>query len=229
MPDEAFRLTACREVMNAHPEAVRIERQVIGIEQAVPVDAGLAVTMCRVLVETTCKTVCRERGRKVPTRVGLGGLIQRTVAALPLRAAEEPDTDPQLAKGIRLIAKGLDKMVTGISVVRNAHGSGAHGADAYAPLLDERYAEIVARATDAAIGLMFRLHVENPIALDDEDETERYESGDDFNVWIDDQYEPFEVLGSVLAASEVLYYTDRTAYDAQLNEFVREGREAEGS
>ncbi|OUC14615.1 MAG: hypothetical protein B0A82_11190, partial [Alkalinema sp. CACIAM 70d] len=59
MADEVyqFRLTACRELMESHPESLVIRQQVEALEEALPDKPGMAVSFCRTLIETTCKTI----------------------------------------------------------------------------------------------------------------------------------------------------------------------------
>jgi hypothetical protein len=89
-------------------------------------------------------------------------------------------------------------------------------------LLDITYAEILARATDAIVGLLFKLHLK---ALGGTPEARlRYEDGSlkGFNDWIDADLGPFIVLETPLIASEALFRTDLEAYRAALAVFRQE-------
>lgn len=103
------------------------------------------------------------------------------------------------------------------TLIRNAHGSAAHGADAYSPLLDSRYAEILARATDAVVGLIFKMHLSS--AHRDPLARFRYGEHADFDDFIDGTFGPFSVLDVQLVASEALYRTDFEGYRAALMQF----------
>ena len=104
--------------------------------------------------------------------------------------------------------------------IRNAHGAAAHGSDAYAPMLDARYAEILARATDAVVGLLFKTHLNSP----DKKPFVRLRYGDhkDFDEWLDNNFGPFQLLQTPLVASEALFRTDNNAYRAALVDFQQE-------
>ena len=95
-----------------------------------------------------------------------------------------------------------------------------HGADAYAPLLDARYAAILAHATDAVVGLLFKTHLGSARR----DPLLRFRYGDhpDFDEAIDGDYGPFDVLEVPLIASEALFRTDFGAYRAALVQFKQE-------
>jgi hypothetical protein len=87
-------------------------------------------------------------------------------------------------------------------------------------MLDARYAEILARATDAVVGLLFKTHLnvsgKAPLSR------LRYGDHSDFDEWIDGEYGPFEVLDPPLIASEALFRTDSSAYRAALVTFRQE-------
>jgi hypothetical protein len=122
--------------------------------------------------------------------------------------------------GAEKLVHGVNSIIDGVVEIRNAHGAAAHGSDAYAPMLDARYAEILARATDAVIGLLFKTHLngsgKTPLA--------RFRYGDhkDFDEWIDNDFGPFAVLETPLVASEALFRTDNGAYKAALAVFRQE-------
>jgi hypothetical protein len=93
-------------------------------------------------------------------------------------------------------------------------------------MLDTRYAEILARATDAVVGLLFKTHLNGsgrtPLAR------LRYGDHKDFDEWVDTDFGPFEVLETPLIASEVLFRTDINAYRTALVVFKQEQEAAKG-
>lgn len=150
-------------------------------------------------------------------------LVSEAVKYLNLGPNEDGGVDARLRSGAEALVRGLNQIVQGIVEIRNAHGSAAHGADAYSPLLDTRYAEILARATDAVVGLLFKTHLVSARR----DPLSRFRYGDhaDFDEFIDNDYGPFEVLEVPLIASETLFRTDFEAYRAALVQF-KQGQEA---
>jgi hypothetical protein len=224
MADEVytFRLTACRELMESHPESLVIRQQVEALEEAMPDKPGIAVSFCRTLIETTCKTIPTERGRPFDNVWKADKLWLETKASLNLGQHHDGQTDRRLHNATEKIVSGFNSIFEGIITIRNDYGTASHGAEAYAPLLDVRYAEMLARATDAIIGLLFKLHLNAlgsaPAArLRYEDESLR-----DFNDWIDTGFGPFVVLETPLVASEALFRTDNSAYRAALVIFMQE-------
>lgn len=213
----SFQLSACRELLEAHPESLRIREQVEALEEAMPDRPGIVVSFCRTIIETTCKTILIDRGVAVDAAWEAPRLVSESMRYLNLAPREDGGVDARLRSGAESLVRGLNQIVHGIIEIRNAHGSAAHGADAYSPLLDSRYAEILARATDAVVGLLFKTHLLS--ARRDPLSRFRYGEHADFDEVIDNDYGPFVVLEVPLIASEALFRTDFEAYRAALVQF----------
>jgi hypothetical protein len=155
----SFQLAACRELLDAHPKSLRIREQVEALEEAMPDRPGVVVSFCRTIIETTCKTILTDRAVPVDAAWEAPKLVSESMKYLNLGPSEDGGVDAKLRSGTKSLVRGMNQIVQGIVEIRNAHGSAAHGADAYAPLLDARYAEILARSTDAVVGLLFKTHI----------------------------------------------------------------------
>lgn len=210
-------LAACRELLDSHPESLRIREQVEALEEAMPDRPGVVVSFCRTIIETTCKTILTDRNVPVDDAWEAPKLVSESLKYLNLGPKDDGGVDVKLRNGAESLVRGLNQIVSGVVEIRNAHGSAAHGADAYSPLLDARYAEILARATDAVVGLLFKTHLgsarRDPLARF------RYGEHADFDEFIDSSFGPFDVLKVQLTASEALYRTDFQAYRAALVQF----------
>jgi hypothetical protein len=221
-----FLLTACHELLESHPESLRIREQVEALEEAMPDRPGVVVSFCRTIIETTCTTILKDRGAAIDSKWEAPKLVSEALRYVNLAPGDGDGIDARLRNGTESLVRGLNQIVQGIVEIRNAHGSAAHGADAYSPLLDSRYAEILARATDSVVGLLFKIHLgsarRDPLA--------RFRYGDhsDFDELIDGDFGPFEVLNVQLAASEALFWTDFLAYRAALIQFRQEQESAAG-
>ncbi|MBI5846181.1 MAG: abortive infection family protein [Deltaproteobacteria bacterium] len=215
-------LPACRELLALHPESLRIREQVEALEEAMPDRPGVVVSFCRTIIETTCKTILTDRGIAVDSAWEAPKLVSESVKYLNLGPRDDGGVDARLRTGAEQLVRGLNQIVAGIVEIRNAHGSAAHGSDAYAPLLDARYAEILARSTDAVVGLLFKTHLGSARR----DPLSRFRYGDhaDFDEFIDSNFGPFQVLDVPLIASEALFRADFGAYRSALVQF-RQGQE----
>lgn len=217
-------LPACRELLETHPESLRIREQVEALEDAMPDRPGVVVSFCRTIIETTCKTILTDRKVVIDDAWEAPKLISEALKYLNLGPDGSGGVDARLRTGAESLVRGVTQLVQGIVEIRNAHGSAAHGADAYSPLLDARYAEILARATDAVVGLLFKTHLSS--AKRDPLERFRYGDHDDFDEFIDNVFGPFEVMEVELTASEALFRTDFLAYRTALIQF-RQDQKAE--
>lgn len=215
-----FQLSACRELLETHPESLRIREQVEALEEAIPDRPGVVVSFCRTIIETTCKTILTDRNVPVDSGWEAPKLVAEAMKYLNLGSNNDGGVNTKLRSGAESLVRGLNQIISGVVEIRNAHGAAAHGADAYAPLLDSRYAEILARSTDAVVGLLFRTHLQS--ARRDPLARFAYAEHADFNEYIDNGHGPFEVLEIPLIASEALYRTDFQAYRAALVQFKQE-------
>lgn len=217
---DIFQLSACRELLDSHPNSLRIREQVEALEEAMPDRPGVVVSFCRTIIETTCKTILIDRGAAIDAGWQAPRLVSESMKYLNLGLGQDGSADPKLRGGAEALVRGLNQIIQGVVEIRNAHGSAAHGADAYAPLLDTRYAEILARATDAVVGLLFKTHISS--ARHDPLSRFSYRDHADFDEFVDSTYGPFQVLDVPLVASEALFYTDFEAYRAALVQFKQE-------
>ncbi len=218
-------LPACRELLDLYPDSLRIREQVEALEEAMPDRPGVVVSFCRTIIETTCRTILTDRGISADAAWEAPKLISETLRYVNLGPRDDGGVDAKLRSGAESLVRGLHQIVSGIVEIRNAHGSAAHGADAYLPLLDSRYAEILARGTDAVVGLLFKIHLSSA----QRDPLARFRYGDhpDFDELVDNDYGPFKVLEVQLVASEALFRTDFLAYRAALVQFKQEQQQPE--
>ena len=223
MVDESyiqFELTACRELMANHPESLHIQKQVETLERSLPHDPGTAVSFCRTIIETTCKTILTDRNIPVEKKWKAPKLWAEAQKCLNLGQHENGDYDKRLNTASKKVVDGLTGIIEGVVTIRNDYGLAAHGPDAYAPMLDESYALILARATDAVVGLIFKTHLKHA----SKDPLSRFQYGEhqDFDEWVDNETEQFIVLDTPLAPSEAFYRTDFKAYRAALVQFKQD-------
>jgi len=225
MADDAytFRLTACRELMNRHPGSLRIERQVSAIEASFPNDPGTMVVFCRSIIETTCRTILTDRSIEIEADPKFSTLIARTREVLGLEKPRPQDADELVRKNLGLVTGGIGQIVEGLGNLRNSHGSFAHGADAYAPMFDVEYAEVLARAADAVVGFLFKSH----LAQSSENPHQRISFGSypEFDELVDTSVEEIKVLEAPIRPSEALYHCEPKIYDNELRRHLKEKKD----
>jgi hypothetical protein len=220
MADEAhqFRLIACRELMESYPESLRIQEQVEVIEASYPDKPGTMVAFCKTIIETTCKTILKDRGIEPDPLIKFTELAALTRKSIGLEKPNPGVEDEKIRKNIGMITGGVGQIVEGLGNIRSSDAGFGHGAEAYAPMLGIEFAELLVRAADAVVGLFFKTHMKGK--LNHPLERPQYGDYQDFDDWIDGDYGPFEVLEVPLIASEALFRTDQKAYKSALVEFI---------
>ena len=130
--------------------------------------------------------------------------------------ALDPD-NKEAEDGVAGILRGLNSLVNGVVTLRNSQGVGPHGRDALKPVLSVDYAMLTATAVDVAVGLMFRLHLEQ-IGRDPINHL-RFGVHPEFDSYLDTKYSDIEIEEVPISASQALHHQDRQAYRKSLVEF----------
>jgi len=213
-----FILHGVREVMPS--EAIHLERTVNAIEQALSENHGLAFDLSKSLIETTCKTIIKDRGHEYVGNEDLQKLIKVAlglVCTIPEDIEEPVRAKDSLIKTIN----GLTTSVIGICELRNLFGEASHGRDAYFSQIENDHALMVARSADAIVSYLFRLHRAFPAR---HSETRlSYKSYIEFNDWIDEQNDAVRIFELEYKPSEVLFHIDRVAYRDLLSGYESDG------
>lgn len=159
-------------------------------------------------------TILTDRGVHVPPLSKSKWLKSEAAKQLDLTPESH---DGEVEKGTREVLSGLSSLVSGVATLRKSQGIGPHGRDALERILSTEYALVIARAVDAAVGLMVRLHQEqlgrSPLS------SFRFEANPDFNEHLDTKYAELVIEEAPIPASSALYQQDRAAYRKSLVEF----------
>lgn len=219
--ESPFVLDSCRQLFETYPESTSLRPAVEVIERTIADEPGLAFTHCRGLLETVCVTILVDRGIDVPPNSKGQWLMSQAVQTLELTSVS-PD-DKEAEQGIAGILRGLNSLIGGVVDVRNSQGVGPHGRDALERVLSSDYAALIARAVDAAVGLIFRLHREQ-IGRDPVNHL-RFAVHADFDAHLDREYPGIVIEEAPIRASRALFDQDRVAYRKSLVEFRSRGQE----
>lgn len=132
-----------------------VSNQITRMETSVDSDPELAIGTAKELVETCCRTILEERGKKMPKnpKTTVTDLVKATREALRLT----PDNIPSEAKAADTIKRLLSNLATvaqGVAELRNPYGTG-HGKSADTKGLQPRHAKLaVGAATTLAVFLV---------------------------------------------------------------------------
>jgi hypothetical protein len=110
------------------------------MNDAIHKDTDLAIGTAKELLETTCKSILKQKGTTVDANWTLPQLLKETTNNLDFTPKEA--NDPTKAdKAIRQILGGIASIVHGVAELRNGYGTG-HGKDADFKGLEVKYAKL---------------------------------------------------------------------------------------
>src|ERR1039458_8370454 len=99
-------LSACHELLDSHPDSLRIREQVESLEEAMPDRPGAVVSFCRTIIETTCKTILTDRGVAVDTAWEAPKLVSEALRYVNLGPREDGSIDQKLRNGADFLVRG---------------------------------------------------------------------------------------------------------------------------
>jgi hypothetical protein len=137
-------------------DAKHLADQIRRIEQSIETDPALAIGTAKELVETCCRTILAERGKRVTGTPDIPALTKETLKELKL----VPDGIPDQAKGSDIIKRLLSNLATigqGLAEVRNLYGSG-HGRDGKTQAVKPRHAKLAVGAATTLVTFLFETH-----------------------------------------------------------------------
>ena len=190
-----------------------IEEQVKSIEQAVVENPNFAFDLARTLIESTCRTVLKERKvsyNQTDDLPKLFNTVSQNLPFLPSTASGAVEARKSLEKTL----SGMSTTIQGICELRNQYGFASHGADSLRPAMEGVQALLAAETADTIVGFLYRVH--------QQDRTPPVESmGDNtaFDKYVDEAYGPVRIFEAEFSASEVLLQMESETYRIYLTEF----------
>jgi hypothetical protein len=216
-PALPFVMNGCREVLLTG--AAHLERRIIALESAASSNPGLAFDLAKALLESACKTILSERACEYDSGWDLPKLLRETLSQIQL-VPTGLVAEAEVSDSLRKTAGGLQTTIHGICELRNTHGFASHGKEAAFQELESVQALLVARAADAIVSFMFRVHQgyqrQKSLAK------LAYTDHPAFNAFVDDSHEPVQVFREEFAPSEVLFELAPEPYRVYLTEFLQE-------
>lgn len=207
-----------REILRLCGASTQLEHHVEELERSVEENTGLAFDAAKALLETVCKTILIDRAVPVQGGWDLQELFRNTLKVLHLIPEDRTDAK-NTHEGLRKTMNGLQTAIHGLSELRNREGSISHGKDAYALMMEHVQARFAVQAADALAYFIYGAHQAYPTVPTP---PLKYEDNKKFNDFIDSTYDEVQIGDGIYQASEVLYYTDRSAYKEQLDLFLNE-------
>lgn len=196
-----------------------IKAQVDGIEQAVSENPGLAFDLAKTLVESTCRTILKERKVAFSSKDELPklfGLVRERLPFLPSETSQATD----VRKSLNQTLSGLSTAVQGICELRNQCGYASHGSEGLRPQMESTQALLAAQAADTIVGFLYQIHRQDKSAP--VSSSSNYEDNPDFNDFVDEAHIEVRIFDSEFRPSEIMYQMEPESYRVYLAEFRNE-------
>ena len=110
------------------------------MNEAISKDTDIAIGTAKELLETTCKSILKQRGLTINPDLTLSQLLKETTTILDFKPKEAEDPE-KAEKSIRQMLGGIASIVHGAAELRNGYGTG-HGKDADFKGLEAKYAKL---------------------------------------------------------------------------------------
>jgi hypothetical protein len=218
-------MTGARFVAQTLSGPARIELAIRQIESNLKECPGLVFDYAKSLVETTCKTILKEKGQAVDENWKIQQLASITLKAVVRIPDGHPD--PEAAKHrLETTLKGLVGIVHGLGELRNLDGELGHGKELDRVTMTSFHAEFAARAADAVVKFLVEAH-RNAQEADGNQRRLSYYENPEFNDYVDDLHAPCIIFVGQYKASEVLYQMDRLTYSDALAEYQNQMEESD--
>ena len=201
-----------------------IEAQVDSIEDAVSNEPGLAFDLAKTLVESTCRTILKDRGILYNNDDDLPSLFRTVSRNLPMLPPQESQ-ESEVRQSIVQTLSGLNTVIQGIAELRNKLGFASHGTDRPRPSMETVHAVLTAQAADTLVGFLYHIHSQDrtPVAQKESAPTRNV----DFDVYVDDNHDIVHIFDSEFLASEILFQMEPNSYRIFLADFLENVADSE--
>lgn len=128
------------------------------MNDAVRKDTDIAIGTAKELLETTCKSILKQKAVMVDANWTLPQLLRATTNALDFTPKEVANPE-NAERSIKQILGGISSIVHGVSELRNSYGTG-HGKDADFKTLEAKYAKLLVAVVSEIVILYLSINGE---------------------------------------------------------------------
>lgn len=221
MSDFEFILPSTSKAIVGSEEALHLLEQIRRVENSVSKnDSALTLDTSKALLETTYKTILKDRGEAFNASDDMNLLYKTVKEILPFNRDDE--------------AKGMLEKLTGaiahwVPELRNKFGASSHGKDGhYITPIEMPEAEMVAYLVDGVSG--FLLRKSRLLANPENSQRIYYTDYEEFNEYLDTSNDPIDLKisdSTPTPYSKALFNCDREAYKEFLIQFITTQKEEE--
>ncbi len=221
MSDFKFILPSTSEAIVGSEEALHLFEQMQRVEDSIAKnDPPLTLDTSKALLETTYKTILKDRGETFNASDNMNLLYKAVKKNLPFNHDDE-------AKG--MLEKLVGVIAHWVPQLRNKFGASSHGKNGhYISPIEMPEAKMVVHLVDGVSGFLLRKSrlLANPENL----QRIYYEDYEEFNDYLDTSYDPVDLKinnSTPITYSKALFGLDRDAYTEYLIQFNNQKEEEE--
>lgn len=211
---DAFSMHGAREAIAGG--LLHTQEQVIGIEQAVHANPGLAFDLAKTLIESACRTILSERNIGFDPADDLPKLFKNVTSTVPFLPPSSSG-EVKVRKSLVQTLSGLHTALQGVCELRNECGFTSHGSDKPRPAMESAQALLAAQSADTIVGFLFRVHLKD--RQRGLDKPVKYEEQEDFNTYLDEIHEVIRIFDAEFKPSEILFLIEPQTYRIYLTEY----------
>lgn len=134
-------LTEKKAEIKKYLNTAYVNGKITTMHDAITKDTDLAIGTAKELLETTCKSILKQKGVAIDSDWTLPQLLKTTTTNLDFTPKEAADP-AKAEKAIRQILGGIASIVHGVAELRNGYGTG-HGKEADFKGLEIKYAKLL--------------------------------------------------------------------------------------
>jgi hypothetical protein len=136
------------------------------MHDALTKDSELAIGTAKELLETTCKSILKQKNVVIEKDWSLPVLVKNTYKLFDFKPKNADNPDNAL-KAILTILSGMNSVVQGVAELRNSYGSG-HGKDADFKGLEMKYARLIVGIVSEMVIFLLSTNGETAELVEDE-------------------------------------------------------------
>lgn len=149
-----------KDKIKKHLNSEYVRAKIKIMSEAVHTNTDLALGTAKELIETTCKSILKEKKNVVDKNWELARLFKETINQLSFLDPNKTDHPEEATRSIKQILGGFNSIVQGVAELRNTYGTG-HGKDQYFKGLPPKYTEFMVAAVSDIIIFILQINGEN--------------------------------------------------------------------
>ena len=225
----AFQLQMLRRLMIDHPDRVAgLLRHVEALELSIDSEPAICLQRVRSLFEAAHMTIAPSLGVDLTDVIEFHTRNSRIIKAMDFSISDHPEAE-KISVTIQKLLGSINGAAVALAELSNIPNM-RHGGSLDMATLERQHARMLGGLCDSLVAFLFDVAWSRGTRTAEDATREDYNTHQEFNDYLDEEYEPVEIAGAVFQPSYVLFRLDETAYDAaQIDWEAERADEASGT